>query len=417
MNNTGGSFSLRKSAIIIYLPSFLFASAEGAIIPVIPAMSNGMGSTLAVAGIVASMLTLGILVGDIPSGWLVSRLGERISMTLAAVVALVGVGISLLARDPLTLGAGIFVLGLSNAQFALARHALLTTVVPLAFRARALSLLGGMFRAGAVIGPLLSAGLIGLSGNPHSALWLTAVGLAGTVITVYFLPDPAATSDAPKLVTEPDGRVLTSGEDEVEKETRGLFRTIRTHGSVLARIGSASTITGAMRSSRNVLLPLWAVSIGLHDAQTALIVGLATALDFALFYSSGIIMDRWGRIWAAVPTLVIMSASVSVLACTHDLKDATTWFIVCAMVFAVGNSIGSGMMLTLGSDLAPLSNPAPFLGAFRFMLDAGNAGAPLLVSGLTALAGISLAAGGMGILGFIGAGMMLRYIPRYLPRR
>ena len=40
-----------------------------------------------------------------------------------------------------------------------------------------------------------------------------------------------------------------------------------------------------------------------------------------------------------------------------------------------------------------------------------------VVSLLTALVSISFASGVMGILGLVGAGMLARYIPRYVPRR
>lgn len=414
MEQRDEKFSLRKGALIVYLPTVLFTLAETAILPVIPSIVADTGAPLAVAGFVASMFTLGIVLGDVPAGWLVSRIGERYAMIWSSLVALSGVALAAFARDPWTLGAGILVIGLTTSVFALARHALLTTYVPNSHRARALSLLGGMFRFGAVIGPLLSAALIAVFGTPHAAFWLTGIGTLATTITVFFLPDPEKIYGTPALVTEKDGRVVTSGEDEAERETHGLFRTISQNRRVLLRLGSASAIVGALRSSRTVLLPLWAVSIGLFDAQIALIMGIATAIDFSLFYVSGYIMDRWGRLWSAVPAMTIMAASTIALAFTHDLTSAVTWFIVCAMVFAFGNSLGSGIMLTLGADLAPKRNPAPFLGAFRFTVDAGSGVAPLIVSGITAIASLAVAAGSLGVLGLVGALMMWRYIPRYI---
>lgn len=408
------TFSLRKGALVVYLPTVLFTLAESAILPIIPSIVADTGAPLAVAGLVASMFTLGIVAGDVPAGWLVSRIGERYSMMWSSLVALMAVGLAAFARDPWTLAAGILFLGLTTSVFALARHALLTTYVPLSHRARALSLLGGMFRFGAVIGPLMSAGLIAHFGTPHAAFWLTGIGTLATIVTVYFLPDPEKIYGTPTLITEQDGRVVTAGEDQAEQESHGLFRTIARNRRVLLRLGTASAIVGALRSSRTVLLPLWAVSIGLFDAQIALIMGIATALDFSLFYVSGYIMDRWGRLWSAVPAMVIMSLATIALAFTHDLHAAVTWFIVCAMVFAFGNSLGSGIMLTLGSDLAPKGNPAPFLGAFRFTVDAGSGVAPLVVSGITAVASLAFAAGSLGALGLVGAFMMWRYIPRYI---
>lgn len=57
-----------------------------------------------------------------------------------------------------------------------------------------------------------------------------------------------------------------------------------------------------------------------------------------------------------------------------------------------------------------------FLGAWRFTGDIGSAAAPVLVSILTGVASIAIASGVMGVIGLIGAGMLLRYVPRYVPR-
>jgi MFS family permease len=272
-----------------------------------------------------------------------------------------------------------------------------------------------MFRAGAVVGPFAGAGVIALTGSPHSAIWLTGLGTLGTIVVVYFLTDPEKIYGQPPLVTEPDGRVVTRGEDEVERETLGLFRTVWTNRGVLARLGTASGITGALRSSRTVLLPLWALSIGMQDVQISLVMGIATAIDFALFFSSGQVMDRWGRRWSAVPSMVIMAISPLILCFTHDLAANVAWFIACAMILSAGNGLASGLILTLGADLAPRGNPAPFLGAWRFTVDAGSSAAPLAIAAITAVASISVAAGALGLVGLLGAGMMWRYIPRYIP--
>jgi MFS family permease len=164
-----------------------------------------------------------------------------------------------------------------------------------------------------------------------------------------------------------------------------------------------------------VILPLWAVSIGVADAQTALIIGIAGAIDFALFYTSGQIMDRFGRLWSVIPSLIGLSAGHFLLAFTHDSADAAAFFIAAALLLALANGIGSGILMTLGADLADPTDPAPFLGAWRFTTDSGNALAPVAVAGITAVASVAFASGVIGIVGIVGAGIMLRYIPRYAP--
>ena len=166
-----------------------------------------------------------------------------------------------------------------------------------------------------------------------------------------------------------------------------------------------------------MVLPLWGVSIGL-DAQTiAIVVGISGALDFALFYASGQVMDRFGRLWAALPAMILMGTGFLALAFTHDLPQAAMWFALFAAVLGVGNGMSSGILMTLGADLAPQSDPAAFLGSWRTLTDAGGAAAPLLVSALTAAWSLSLATGVVGAIGLIGAIGFLRWIPRFVPRR
>jgi MFS family permease len=165
-----------------------------------------------------------------------------------------------------------------------------------------------------------------------------------------------------------------------------------------------------------VILPLWAVSIGISDANIALIIGLATAVDFALFFASGQIMDKWGRLASIVPSMVVMSSAFFILASTQDLSNHVAWFIASAFIVAIGNGIGSGILLTLGSDLADKKNPAPFLGAWRFVTDSGAALAPLGIASLTAAISLGAAAFAVGIAGVIGTIMMVAYVPRYISR-
>jgi len=173
----------------------------------------------------------------------------------------------------------------------------------------------------------------------------------------------------------------------------------------------------ALRSGRSVIFPLWAVSIGIGGADTALIIGLASAVDFVLFYSSGQIMDKWGRLASIVPSMLVMSAALLILSLTHDVQSNVMWFIATALLFAVGNGIGSGILLTLASDLADKKSPAPFLGAWRFITDSGAALAPLGIAALTAAASLAVASVATGLAGIIGVVMMLVYVPKYLPRK
>jgi MFS family permease len=127
-------------------------------------------------------------------------------------------------------------------------------------------------------------------------------------------------------------------------------------------------------------------------------------------------MDRFGRLWAAMPAMVLMAAAFLALSFTHDGDGAVLWYGMFAAMLGVGNGLSSGILLTLGADVAPKRNPAPFLGSWRTLTDAGGAIAPLLISAITAVASLPIAAAAMGVVGLLGAAGFLRWIPRFVPR-
>lgn len=433
---------LGRFAPMIYGPTVLFAVGEGAVLPLLPVLAARLGADIAVAGLVASALVVGQLVGNLPAGWAVSRIGERLSMAIALGIALLGVAGALLAPNIGVLMASVLLIGLCAAVFGLARHSFMTTRVPLAYRARALSLLGGTFRLGMFVGPFIAAALLAIFGTEDAALWFFGICLVATALLVLLGPDPEtriAAEDARNTRTDastprtaddraadPEGadRAPVDPEDTGEavtgsipvSERVGVLRTMWQNRGVLARLGLAAASLSSVRSARQLVMPLWGLSIGLDASTIALVVGISGAIDFALFYVSGQIMDRFGRLWAVLPSMVLMGGGFLALSVTHDLTDAAMWFAAFAMVLAVGNGLSSGILLTLGADVAPKSNPAPFLGSWRTLTDAGGAATPLLVSGITAVWSIGGAVALIGVVGLVGAAAFSRYVPRFVPR-
>jgi MFS family permease len=414
---------LVRFAPMIYGPTLLFAIGEGAVIPLIPVIANRLGADVALAALVAAALVVGQLCGNIPAGWAVARFGERITMGVAGIVILGGLVGVVFAGTLAIFAAAVFLIGFCAASFSLARHSFMTTRVPLHFRARALSLLGGTFRLGMFVGPFISAALLGIFGDEKASILFFAVCQVATILLVFLGPDPEKTVPAGGVADSRRGD-SRDAEDTGEPvsgaiptaERVGVFRTMWRFRAVLARLGLAAASLSAVRSARQVVLPLWGVSLGLDASTIAVVVGVSGAIDFALFYASGQVMDRFGRLWAALPAMVLMGASFLALAFTHDLSSAAMWFAMFAAVLGVGNGLSSGILLTLGADLAPPEEPAAFLGSWRTLTDAGGAVAPVLISALTATVSLSGAVGAMGVIAALGAFGFVRWVPRYVPR-
>lgn len=392
----------RTLSLFVLVPNLFYGTGMGATIPLTPIYATRLGADVATAALVAAMILIGQLAATPVAGWLVGRLGERAAMLLASAVSAAGAGFCMVATAPGTLGIGVFMIGGAAAVFGLARHAFVTIIAPVRARGRALSVVAGANRLGVLTGPFLTAAVIGLTGSVRLA-FAVVVGtslLLGLAVLVARLPKRA-------------GETGQVGHDRAPGP--GILRTVHARHDVLIRVGVAAALITMARTSRQVIVPLWAISLGVRDVDIALIVGVAAAVDFTLFYLGGQIMDHLGRLWSAVPAMVIFGIGHLLMAATGSLPAPTTWFIVATMLLAVGNGISSGIVAALGSDLADPASPSAFLTSWRFVIELGPATAPLVISAVTASASLAVAAVVMGTISLLDAGALLRFLPRHLP--
>ncbi|MBE0609606.1 MAG: MFS transporter, partial [Dehalococcoidia bacterium] len=139
-------FRIRSLFASVYLPTFLFAVGQGAVIPILPLYALELGASVAFAGLLVALRGIGTMVFDIPAGVMVTRLGERGAMlvgTIALAVVAVGAG---LTSSPYVLAPLVFIMGCSWAIWMLARLSYATDASPIEQRGRVLSLLGGSNR-------------------------------------------------------------------------------------------------------------------------------------------------------------------------------------------------------------------------------------------------------------------------------
>lgn len=381
-------FQVRELLFPVYLPSALFTIGEGALLPIIPSSAERLGADLPTAAFITGLVMFGTVIADLPAAKIINRIGERRGMIAAAFIAAIGSLAGIFAKNLFLLGLGIFAIGVTVAIFGLARHAYITETVPFEFRARALSLLGGMFRLGTFVGPLIGA------------LIITIAGLSG----VYWMAIAASVLAGIILLTTKPEKMQDTPTSEF-----GVWSVAKTNRHKLATLGTASAILALARNARNIGLPLVALSIGLNPEHSSLIIGIAGALDFALFYVGGKTIDRKGRRFAAVPTLIAMGIGLTALAFSTNVNA----FIIAALLLSLANALGSGLVMVIGADLSPKESRSEFLAAYRLMLDGGQAIAAPTISLLTAIASLTLGLSVIGGISFIGAWMMWRYLPHH----
>ncbi len=376
-------FRWRTIVVPAYGPTLLSAGAAGAVLPIAALRADELGASIGTAAFVVTLGQVGQLLGVLPAGALVARIGERSTLARAALLDAAALAVAGWAPTLWLMAVALLVSGVATSAFFLARQGFMIDVLPPTRLARGMSLLGGSLRAGLLLGPAVGA------------LAIPAMGLQGA----YGVAVVLALASFAIVVASPD----LTGESErarAAEPSSALARVARRHARVLLTQGAGIAVVSALRAARIVVLPLWAVHIGLGGVASSQVFVVAGVAELLLVYPGGAVMDRLGRMW--VVAAVMSTISLSFLAL--PLAGTKEGLMLVALVMALGNGVGAGIVMTLGADAAPERDRAQFLAAWRMCGEVGNTGGSLGLSAVTALVSLPVAAVALGALGLVGLG-------------
>ena len=397
---------LRHPLILpLYLPALLLSVAQGLILPVLPLYAREFNAPYLWVGLVLAGDGLGLLAGDIPAGLVMQRLDRRGGMLLG--ISLVGLGTlacfwagslpeALLYR---------FIAGLGNALYNVARHTYVADTITIANRGKSVALLGGTFRMGRMLGPVIGGMVAGSAGIRWPFVLYALVCAAAAFAIFYFNRGNSAGQGglAPRAAADKHAKMTP----------RSLARSLRGHARVLAAPGVGHYLMQMVRAGPAVVLPLYGATVlGMQVEEIGYLMGVASFIDMLFFYPTGIIMDRFGRKWAVVPSALIMSLGLALIPFT----GSPLGLAAAAVLNGLGNGLGSGVMITMGADLAPREGRSEFLGLWSLIGDAGSSSGPVLVGAVTDLLALSPATWVIATSGLAAASVFGLLVPETLKR-
>ncbi|HVY63898.1 MAG TPA: MFS transporter, partial [Gammaproteobacteria bacterium] len=279
----------------VYVPSLLMAVSQEALTILLPLYVLDSGASAAFAAMIAGLRGVGVLLFDVPAGMLVARFGDK--PVLLGGLGLILFSLVLLAAstNPWLIGIAAVALGTGNAAWMLGRQSYLADICSTRELGRAIAAMAGLQRGGALIGPVAGGLLAGAAGFPvaFAAGAVSAVLAAATVLAF-----------AREVIVEHDHR---------DAGFAGTLTVLAEHRGVLATAGGSALVLQLMRTARQLLVPLFGEHVGLSVTTIGVIYSLSTVVDIALFYPSGVLADRWGRKWSAVPSMALYAVGLAVL--------------------------------------------------------------------------------------------------------
>ena len=387
---------IRRLFLTLYIPELLYTVGWGLILPVLPRLATSLGGSVAGAAAIVALVAVGTLIVDIPAGVLAARWPQRtLALTVLGTLAVAGL-LAALGGSVLLLGAAALLLGAGRGTWMVTRMAVARETVPAHQRGRALATLGGMNRIGSfAIGPAVGGAIAELFGlwAPFAALSCLMI-LAGAAVLRWTQRRP------------PPAPARAGG-------WYHPVAIVRDHRQVLLRAGPAIIALNLIRAGRQLFIPLWGESIGLSVAEVGLAMSASGIADMLLFYPTGVVMDRLGRRWAAASSIAVMSLSLALMPLTGSFLS----LLLIGILAGAGNGLGSGFLMTMGTDLAPKRGAGEFIGLWRLIGDVGTAAGPALIGAVAGILSLAVAGPVVGLFGFTGAALFIFSVKETLRRR
>lgn len=411
---------LRSLIPSVYAPSLLEFVGVAALMPVIPLLARDLGFSVPQAAALTTIFGVLSFVGPIPAGRFISRVGARWALvSTGALLAVTNLAAFAVIGPALGGDAGLghraalvvmlLVMATAMQVWQLGRQSYLGTALPASLRARGMTLFGGVIRVGQVTGPLLGAVVMGLGSMAGVFILFAVSATAGTVMVGLFLPpgETGAARPVPRAQRRP--------------RTAARIRLDRAVVSRMVAVGVGIAPVMMARVNRPVIVPLLGDALGLDPVWISIVFGASAVLEILLVLPAGTLMDRYGRAAVAVPCALLMGGGFALLALLGAVLAgqgpalALVALLVPTLLIGIGNGLGSGIVMTLGIDVSPVHGRTGYLAWWNTMLGAGRLAAPLLVTLITVLAPVTVAAAATGAITVAGGAWMARILPRLTP--
>ena len=356
---------LPREVAVLSAVAFCVALGFGILAPAIPVFAKSFDVTATQAASVISVFALLRLIGAVPAGWLVDRIGER--SVLVAGLSIVAVSSALAGFsttfNQLLAFRGIG--GLGSAMFSVSAMALLLRSVGPGERGRAAGAFQGGFLLGGVAGPAVGGLVTGISIRLPFFVYAATLGAAVVVVVTMMAHTHLREKD-------PTAPVLTDPEEA--KGWRQLVHALRDRAYVTAlavNLGNGFTSFGL----RSAIVPLFVVySLGLKPSWTGYGLLAAAVVQAVLLLPAGRMADTRGR----KPALIIGTGATALGFVALALTGAIPAFLGAMAVLGVGAAFLSSAPAAVVGDITGGRRSGPIVATFQMMSDVGAVSGPII---------------------------------------
>jgi MFS transporter, DHA1 family, multidrug resistance protein len=362
---TPGAPGIPTDARLLGIALFFAIAATNILTPLLPNVRADLGISIATAGLVVSTYGFARLLTDLPSGFILDRVGERrlaaigvVLLTTGSVLGALAPGVEWLIVARITSGLG------SGLITTVALTALSWTAGP-SNRGQVMSVFQLANNTGIAFYPLVGGAIGSLLGWRATFVVAAAGALIAGAILMPLL----------RRIESGQKRAAVSGRTQAME----YQLTPRRRGIALGSIYAGVVANMINRHGfRNTLLPLFAASVlFLGPVEIATGIAVMAIVGILVVTPGARLGDRIGRRRIVVVGLVMLGIGDLTF-----LGAQGYWtFLLAAAVVGCGDFFASSQTAIL-AELVPPSQRSQVLAGYRFFVDIGALVGPLLLAGL-----------------------------------
>jgi predicted MFS family arabinose efflux permease len=356
---------------LLFVGGVVFAVAVASFtrVPLLPDIGRELSFSVGELGLMTTVFAVGRIAMDLPAGRVADRLAPGRTLMFSGIGIVLAGGVLGAAQSLAQALAGMTLLGAASALTNTMGMTVFATWAPAARRGTVMAGFTTALMMGQSLGPALGGAVGGLAGWRAAQGFTAGLGLAVVCACLATRsgreggPAAAARADADENGEGPAGELSRSEALVLASVPFGVFFAI-----------------GALPQT---LIPLiGSADLRLSTSTIGLALGLGGLARFAGSLMSGVLSDRVSRKMALVPNLLLMAASVSLLA----LPPSRAGWLAAILLLSFASS-GIAVAATIVADRVPLATVGRRLGTFRFTGDFGLLAGPAIAAALYEHAG------------------------------
>lgn len=351
-----------------------FALGAGIATPAIPVFAKSFDVTFGVAALVLIVYEAGGAVGTVPTGYMIDRIGRRRILLAGPILAAISSILVFQAHSFPELLIYRFIGGWARQMWMLSRLTMIADTGAERQRGREVMGLIGMESVGRLMGPAV--------GGFVAAAWDVRVPflLHALLSLIAIAPSFKLTREtAPIRTARREG-----GERSARAETLAALLTIPVLMFFLAQLLTNLT-RGSLQAGTTHLYAVYAYGVGPETIGT--LAATAGLIGIPIIFSTGHIMDRFGRTATAVPGFTIMGFALAFMASTAYVHAPFSFFVAAFLLVQLSTSISAGNIQVIGSLIAPANVRGRFFGIWRLVGEGGSTASPAIFAVLAETSG------------------------------